>query len=245
MNISAFKDLKEAGLDDSEIQVYLACLSGGEQNVKEISQHTGIIRTTVYGIADSLTRKGIISVVNKEGEKTYHAAKPEEFLNILDGRRQKIEALIPELSRYTPMLAAIHKVEFFEGRNGVKAITNDLLSKPNTLVKVVGAGRKWYDFSQSFAAVYYRKKKERGVRTVTILSDTPDERSFAKSALAKNSEFRFMKNMQCTNVAMFIYQDKVSFVSYEDSPRGFIITDSAFNLVQNMFFSQLWTTSKA
>jgi sugar-specific transcriptional regulator TrmB len=239
-----FNELKELGLDDHEIQVYLACLSHGCLNVKNIAKKTGIIRTTVYGIADALVKKGIMSETITGKEKVFRAVPPREFLNILEGKKAKIEGIINDLEKIGKTIPLFHKVEFFEGRNGVKTITNDLLSAPNQVVKVVGAGKRWITFSESFATVYYRKKKEQQVKTETILSDTPEERRFIKRSVVSNSEFRFLPGIDVTHVATFIYQNKVSFVSYDENPRGYIITDKQFHDVQNMIFDHLWQDAK-
>ena len=73
----------------------------------------------------------------------------------------------------------------------------------------------------------------------------PEEREFIKNRDVKNSEFKFLKGIDVSKIATFIYQDKVAFVSYEDSPRGFIIKDKEFNQVQNMFFDSVWKQAKS
>lgn len=239
-------ELKELGLDENEIKVYMACLSESGVNVKEISAKTKLIRTTVYGVLHSLILKGLVAKVQKEGIMLFSATNPKELLHILDQKREKLNSIIPELEKMKEFTPSLQKVDFYEGRNGVKAITNDLLSVPNHIVKCVGAGKKWVDFSSSFALVYYRKKKEMKVKTETILSDTPEEREFLKGKEYKNSTFRFLKGIDVTNSATFIYQDKVSFVSYEQgNERGFIIKDKEFNKVQRIMFESLWKLAKS
>ncbi|MCX6748619.1 MAG: hypothetical protein NT076_03360 [Candidatus Pacearchaeota archaeon] len=237
-------ELRELGLEENEIKVYLACLSEGGVNVKEISKKSELIRTTVYGVLQSLKQKGLVSEIDKEGIKVFRAASPKELLSILEEKKEKISSIIPELEKIRNSIPSFYNLKFFEGRKGVKTITMDIISKPNEIVKIIGAGKKWVEFSESFSLVYYRKKKEMKVKTNTILSDIEEERKFVKSRIAKNSEFRFMKGIDVTDTATFIYQDKVAFVSYEKEPRGFIIKDKEFNSVQNIFFNQLWKQAK-
>ena len=138
-----YEELKELGLDENEIKVYLGCLREGGTNVKEISLKSGLIRTTVYGVLQSLMKKGLVSEVDKEGIKFYRAASPSELLSILDQKRERINAIIPELERIQHAIPKMYDIEFFEGKNGVKVITNDIISVPNSVVKVMGAGKKW------------------------------------------------------------------------------------------------------
>ena len=238
-------ELRELGLDENEIKVYLACLSESGVNVKEISDKTNLIRTTVYGVLHSLTIKAMVSKVEKEGVMYFSATSPKELLSVLDYKREKLNSIIPQLEKIKEFSPSVQKVDFYEGRNGVKAITNDLLSVPNQTALCFGAGKKWVEFSSSFANIYYRKKKEMNVKTQAILSDTAEERKFLNEKSYKNSNFRFLKGVDVTNSATFVYQDKVSFVSYEkDNERGFIIKDKEFNKVQRILFGNLWKIAK-
>ena len=238
-------ELKELGLDDNEIKVYVSCPSERGVNVKDISVKTTLIRTTVYGVLQSLLSKGMVSKVQKEGVLFFSATNPQELISILDQKREKLILIIPELEKIKKSVPSIQKVDFYLGRNGVKSITNDILSIPKEHVNIIGAGKKWIDFSSSFSSVYYRKKKEANVTTSTILSDTPEERNFLKEKKYSNSNFKFLKKIDVTNSATFIYQDKVSFVSYEQgNERGFIIQDKEFNTVHRILFENLWKSAK-
>lgn len=239
-------ELEELDLNENEIKVYLVCLAESGLSAKEISGKTNLIRTTIYGILDSLINKGIISSVDKEGIKFFQSASPKELLNILDQKREKIKSIIPELEKYQKKSQVKYKVEVFEGINGIKSITNDIISKENETIKVMGIGQKWLEFSEVFTKVYYRKKKENNVWTKTILADNQEERKFLKEKKFINSKIRFMKDIDFGNTVTYIYHDKVSFVVYDkEFPRGFLIKDKDFNKVQNELFDKLWNAAKA
>lgn len=238
-------ELKELNLDDNEIKVYLSCLSEGGASVLDISKKSGLIRTTVYGVLDSLKRKGLISSMKRESVNFFIAASPKELLNILDEKKSKISSIVPELEKMRTKFDKKQEVEYFEGKNGVKTITNDIISLPNQTVKILGAGSEWYGFSDYFADNYYLRKKKANVKTKTILADNKEERDFVKSKVAKNSDFRFLKNFDLTKDTVFIYHDKVSFVVYDkEEAHGFIIKDKDFNALQNFLFDNLWDKAK-
>lgn len=92
---------------------------------------------------------------------------------------------------------------------------------------------------------YYLRKREANVKTKTLLSNTKEEKEFVKEKIAKNSEFRFLEEGDVSDVAIFVYRDKVAFVNYgEDDAKGFIIQDKEFNKVQNILFDNLWKLAK-
>jgi sugar-specific transcriptional regulator TrmB len=49
------------GLNDKEIEIYLFLNENGVQTVKQISDKTGINRTTTYRYLESLREKGLIT----------------------------------------------------------------------------------------------------------------------------------------------------------------------------------------
>ena len=229
------EELKELNLDENEIKVYISCLNKDGANVKDISRQSGQIRTTVYGILQNLIKKGLISSIKKEGVAFFQSTPPKELINILEEKKQKIKSIIPKLEEIGKYHESVYNIEFFEGKEAVKRVTNDIISKKNEIVKIIGAGKRWFEFSEVFSIIYYRKKKEMNVRTKTILSDTKEERAFIKNKDVKNSEFKFIKNSDVTKTAIFIYHDKVAFVSYEGKVRGFIIKDKVFVFVYPKF----------
>ena len=190
-----FNELRELGLDENEIQVYLTCLRDKSATVKEIAKETGLIRTTIYGVLDSLTKKGLISKIKKEGVFEFQSASPKEILNILDTKKALIESILPKLKQLEEFSKEIKKIELFEGINGVKTVTNDIISKANETVKILGAVNNWISFSEIFSAIYYRKKKEQNVKTKTILTDNKEERLSVKNPDIKNSTFKFIKDV--------------------------------------------------
>ena len=53
--------LKAYGLNEKQIKVYLACLELGSASVQKISQKSGLIRTTVYEVLETLKQRGFTS----------------------------------------------------------------------------------------------------------------------------------------------------------------------------------------
>ncbi|MFH1173588.1 MAG: helix-turn-helix domain-containing protein [archaeon] len=237
-----FSALQELGLYDSEVTVFLECLKKEGSTVKEIAQRTGIIRTTVYSILDSLMSKGLVSKTQRKGEKTFQALQPQDLLNLMEQKRDRLALIIPELNKLTMMQQPARNVEFYEGRRAIEVVHNDIIAKPNEDIRILGGGQKWLEFSQPYISIYYRKKKENKVFSRTLLSDVPSEKAFAKSDKATNSEVRTLPGTAFIDSSTFIYHDKVGFVNYTD-PHGVIVQDVEFSNVMRQIFDQLWQKS--
>lgn len=100
--------LKEAGLTDGEIKVYLALLELGSSTSGPIIEKSGIARSIIYQILEKLMQKGLVSYITKEKTKYFQAAEPYRILDYVEEREKKaqqnklaIEKLIPQLSVLT------------------------------------------------------------------------------------------------------------------------------------------------
>ena len=55
-------ELKQYGLSEKEIQIYLACLKKGSATTNDLSSLTGIRRSTVYEVIESLKKKSLMKI---------------------------------------------------------------------------------------------------------------------------------------------------------------------------------------
>ncbi len=101
MDLSA---LKEAGLTEGEVKVYLALLELGSATTGPIVERSGVARSIIYQLLDKLIQKGLVSYITKAKTKYYEAGQPEKLLEYMDVRerelqasKKKVEQLLPEL----------------------------------------------------------------------------------------------------------------------------------------------------
>lgn len=82
------KELREFGLSNHEISLYLALLKTGEETVNRLAEMTGIKRSTVYDNLSFLITKGIVSRFSKNNVQYFQAANPEKLVSLLDEKRE-------------------------------------------------------------------------------------------------------------------------------------------------------------
>ncbi len=98
--------LKDLGLSENEIKVYLTLSEHGSLSVPSLVRLTKINRTTIYSIADQLISKGIVLEDVARKKAGFMALPPENLLRIPDRIaaeakqiRGKAERLILELNK--------------------------------------------------------------------------------------------------------------------------------------------------
>ena len=91
------KILKEIGLTDAEIKVFIELSKVDSAMASEIAEKVGIYRTNIYDIFEALIKKGLVSYIIKANRKHFMASKPQKLLDYLKEREEKIKTIIHEL----------------------------------------------------------------------------------------------------------------------------------------------------
>jgi len=76
--------LKELGLSDNEIKIYLALLEHGILNPTQLAEKTGLHRSYIYDTLDRLLEKGIINTILINNKKNYQAIDPKVLREIFE-----------------------------------------------------------------------------------------------------------------------------------------------------------------
>ena len=129
-----FKDLEQFGLSDKEAKVYLACLELGPSTAAQIAQKADVNRATTYVAIESLTKQGLLSSHEKDSKTFFSAEDPAMLKRLLDQQREEVKNKLSSLEELLPELIKMHnyagekpKVRFFEGKEGLDTIKDEIL----------------------------------------------------------------------------------------------------------------------
>ena len=75
--------LKQIGLTDHEITIYLTALELGESLASKISEKIRMNRTHVYDILEGLISKGLVSYVIKSNKRYFSATDPHRLVELV------------------------------------------------------------------------------------------------------------------------------------------------------------------
>ncbi len=104
--------LKSFGFSEYEAKAILALLSRGALSAKEVAEISGIPRTSVYDVMNSLVSKGFVEAFDRP--KKFRALRTTEILSILSKRvGEGIEYLKRELPRFEEV--EVEEVKIYRG----------------------------------------------------------------------------------------------------------------------------------
>lgn len=158
------KYLEEIGLSDKEAVLYLALLGFESATPSELAEKTGIKRTTVYVVLETLEQKGLVSEVPKGKISSFQAEPPERLQTfverqkvVLDERSARLKDIIPQIKSVTREKGERPIIKFFEGRDGAISALEEFYEMHDKRTK-----EGYFVFNRDLIeATYSEKERER------------------------------------------------------------------------------------
>ncbi len=242
--------LKNFGLSEKEIAVYLALVELGPSSVREISAKSKVNRGTSYDILKSLIEIGIVSYYNKESKQYFIAEQPEKLLSAIDRKKEDLDEVRGNIESSLPLIKTLFQkqggrptVKLYEGAKGIKLILEDVLEE-------IGKSKNKEYYLYSSATVKERKNVYEGM---------PD---FSKKRVAKKIKVKIISlgeggqlaglderkamptsGKEINSTHEIIYAGKVAHISLDnnENPVGVVIQNDAIYQTQKLVFEFNWS----
>lgn len=172
------KILQKFGLSEKESLVYLSLLKLGVSYAREIVEDSGLNRSTIYVVLDSLLKKGLINIVSEATVQRYIATSPEILLIRAKEASNKYGLIKDSLQRSLPELrtayrGAEHKprVRVLEGKDGLIEAFEDTLKSKEKLVRISSSVGDIFQSLPEYLPFYVQKRYSRGIKMRGIHPD--------------------------------------------------------------------------
>lgn len=234
------KYLLDIGLSDKEIAVYLSALELGESSVLDISKKSRVNRTTIYPIIDSLTKKGLMSLVQKGKKQYFFAESPSKIKAFVDSKINQLEASKGSLPELVKQLSAIENrrsnkpiVRFYEGNEGINSMleefldTNEKIENPDEDSNkiFIAYSRDLQEKTVSEEERAYRRKirNESGVKAVYLYTKESGELPADESHI----RIKVDKDKFPLQAHLAVFKDRIRMISYTKNS-AILIVDPDF-----------------
>lgn len=246
------ENLRQFGLNEKEISVYLALISLGPSPARLVAQKAGVNRGTTYDILKGLVALGLAAhykQYNRSGKKQYFAAEPpRKILNAIEAKKRDLEMLKAQVDKDLPELELLYEksgakpvAKYYEGSTGLRIILQDVL----LTMGQAGRDKTYFVYSSADIKEYLYK----------AYPDFNKDRLRAKIAnrvvslgrggeLAGLDERRWMQREHGAPTYILIYNGKVAMISLSAAaePVGVVIEDEALYKTQKMIFEFIWSS---
>jgi len=228
-NRSIRSTLERLGLDDREVEVYLALLHLKIGRVSTIAKTAKQPRTLTYVILDKLKERGIVSEIMKGKMQNFVAESPQRLLSYLQDRRNELddvetllEDAIPHLESLTSPLAGTPRVTMLHGTEGMKQIYRDVLQ--HEFVGLFNTEAMYKSFGENLVTKIYGKNVKLRGRDLLVdnagaskfITEVQQHAGYEIRLIPKATQFATDTIVFGDTIALFSYDDEKSIVRIEN-----------------------------
>lgn len=228
--------LKEIGLQEGEVTVYLSLLKLKEATATQITQYSGLHRSHVYDLIEKLKERGLVSFVIKNNVKYFRASHPSKILDYIKEKEEKINTIIPELINLSQEKERDIKVEIYKGKEGIKTILSDIL-KENKDYLLFGH-LKFEELLPIYVKQFVKLTDKQKITERAMLEQG------IKIIPTKRHEYKYIPKEYLFPNAVIVYCDKVAIFIWQDPYYVLLIENKDVALSYKTHFNLLWKIAK-
>lgn len=212
-------DLSPFGLDENQSKTYLALLETGPASILDISKKSGVNRSMLYEIMDSLIAVGLAYESVRGKKVRFVAREPEVLQSLIAQKLEKFKKLLPDLKILAVARSTKPAIALHEGLAGIKqAYLGAVHSKEKKLYAFVGVESllsKTRILETFWDEEFKNERKKRNVFGQLLVPDNgagkkfqaKDNQNFRESRLVNADLYNFPAEI-------LMYDDTVAFISY-------------------------------
>lgn len=236
------QQLKELGLTDNEVRIYLLLLEHGMMNPSEISQKLGLHRGYVYDALERMQEKEVVNVILKTNKKYYQATSPQNLIELLKFKLENFEKAVPDLMKLATLKKEETKVELHRGKRVYRVLLKDMISilKKNDTAYLVGIDEEilMQEVEPIYIKQYLNAMKSRKIKERVII------KTGATKVKNPNLEYKELDSKYIGKTAQIIYNDKVAIFILGTPYYLIVIENKEVAETYKKQFNLLWSIAK-
>lgn len=234
------------GLTEKEMNIFLLLLELGAQPVSVVAKHAGIPRSTMYLVVDKLKKLQLIEVFERKGMKYVKCISVKAIADVLKTRERKIKQTeemfrdaLPELEMLESKLSITPVVKFYEGREAVMGIYEEVLREKEFCAFFYPAYVK-----KTFPEYHYKigeALKKTGGKARELLITCPEAEEYQKKFHSKKHQIRILPENTFFSSDTIICDQHFYMTTYsENQVSGTKVINSALARTQREVFDLVW-----
>lgn len=242
--------LTKAGFEPKEVEIYLACLEGGENTPASLVKQTGVKRSTVYFYLGKLREKGLISYKVRGKRKYILARDPEKgFESFIYNEEEKVNKKKKAIKKAIPKIKEIKQeqnnptqVSYLEGPEGVRILLDKIIKEKKdihwigcgkAIISIVGEG-------EFYRSMTLRRLKQ-GTTAFAITDEGVLDSKRVGGFLGKFRRYCFLNGAKKIPAILIIFGDYVAILSkYNNDARIVLVKDVMMTQLTLFMFESLW-----
>ncbi len=212
--------LRNIGLTNSEIKVYLALIDLGISTKGPIVDKAEVASSKIYELLEKLIKKGLVSHSIKSGVRYFNAANPNRLMDYLSEKKQIIKEkerilkdIIPELELKQGTALTPETAQVFDGLKGLQTARERTLKimKEGDEMWIIGIARTPYEGAMTpYFEDYHKRRYTKKIKCRYLYNEYARKPYGETSAKYPLSEVKYMPEGLMTHAWIEIYADTVT-----------------------------------
>ena len=242
------KQIKEAlvdfGLSEHEALVYLSSLTLGPTTVNKIAKHSGVKRTTIYPVIESLKRKGIMNVEIKGLKSLFVAENPEKLESILEQKKERLKSMVPELTALYNLKSGESLIRYYEGLRGIKTVYDHILDglKPGDEYLIISDMQRFLAMDKEYFSDFIERRAKLDLRVRTILQSNESANFYKGIEQNTNQKIKILQKDMDLKANLVILPNKIVITQTIDPVVSIVIENKSIVEIQREQFNIIWET---
>jgi predicted DNA-binding transcriptional regulator len=239
--------LENIGLKSSEVKVYRSLLANpAGLHIQEVTNQTGIKRSSVNLILGRLVQKGFVTFHTEEAWKVFSAENPTKILYQLQDMVESFQGIVPFLTA-AQFGGKRTRIKFFEGKDTINKIHRDILLSTKYLegkkeMWAFSSGKDIYQSDPESVEWFVKGRIKNDLFLKWIApEDEFTKTRFLRSAQSELREIKFFNQKKYPfHIQVNIYANSVALISLKGNISGAIIENSLIADSFKALFNLLW-----
>ncbi|NYT67130.1 TrmB family transcriptional regulator [Pusillimonas noertemannii] len=241
------KKLATIGITGSLYKLYTAAIELGEAPIADVAARAGLVRTTAYDALSRLEQEGLVVLHHRHGKRYVEAQDPTVLLERLEGRRQMLDQLMPQLRSMYNRAKGKPQIRFYEGIEGIRTALRDTLTttgEPKVMHGILSMEELMQTPGKEEMDLYIEDRIKHGIWLNVIRSEQKDVEPIWPSSPDLMRSLRYCPPHMVLSMTTFIYDQRVCLISSKKENYGLIIDSVEFATMQRTLFNAIWELSR-
>lgn len=234
--------LAKAGLSDHEAAVYMAMLELGPTTVLKLARQSGVKRTTIYHVIESLKAKGLVSIEERGFKQMPVAENPSRLERMLDEQKNALKSFFPELEALYSLRGNDSIIRYHTGVEGMRSAYDELLQdlRNGDDYYAIGDPDRWNHFDKDYFKSFIQKRLKIDLKSKIILVASETAQAYKKTERNYREEVRILPEGTTIDVNMAIAPRKIVIHPLTHPVTTIIIETGAVVQMQQNLFKVIW-----
>lgn len=241
--------LKNQGLNEKDILIYLDIFQHGQSFASSIGLRTKIDRTTVYSVLKRLLTRGLILQGTLNDIAVYMVVSPEVFVRNVDNEMEELlarknvaKAFVRDMSKLAHRSFVKPKTRVYEGEKAIINLYEETLENPGEQKAFINLRSISPTVKEFLRGKFIRSKVERHVFSKVLVADGLHSAKYKSLDGISNRETKIVQKFPFDLQSEIILFDKgsVAVIDFNRPIYGVVFESKTFYKTMEVIFDLIW-----